>query len=92
MFINTHCIMDCNSAKKGHCSPRLITLWIAQFVGALCVAAPSTDTWPKGSPFLATKVSRLWGEGLRPRLRTLGDWVVMPWRRGHTRELAAQPS
>jgi hypothetical protein len=66
MFIKTHCIMDCNSAKNGHCSPRLITLWIAQFVGALCAAASSTDTWPKGSPFLATKVSRLWGEGLRP--------------------------
>jgi hypothetical protein len=32
------------------------------------------------------------GEGLRPRLRTPDAWVVMPWRWGHTRELAAQPS
>jgi len=31
--------VDCISAKKGHCSPRLVALWIAQFVGALCATA-----------------------------------------------------
>jgi amino acid permease len=66
LFIKTHCTVDCNNAKNGHCSPRIIALWITQFVGALCAAAPGTDTWRKDSPFLATKVPRLQGGGVAP--------------------------
>jgi len=31
---------------------------------ALCAAAPSTNTWRKGSPFPTTKVPRLQGGGV----------------------------
>lgn len=55
-------------AKNMHCSTKLITLWIAQFMRALCAAAPGTNTWHKGNPFLAIKVSRLQGGGVAPQV------------------------
>jgi hypothetical protein len=61
IFIKIHCTVYWNSVENGHCSPRLIALWIAHFaklcgkslialwiahfVGAWCAAASGTNTW-----------------------------------------------
>jgi hypothetical protein len=65
LIIKTYCTVNCNSAKNKHCSSRLIALWIAQFMGALCVAAPGTNTRRKNQ-FPTTKVPRLQRGGVAP--------------------------
>jgi hypothetical protein len=71
---------------KNHCTVN------CTIYGGIVCCSPRHRHLSQGSPFPATKVPRLQGEGLHPRLRTPDTWVVMPWRWGYTRELAAQPS